>query len=129
MNTSQISTACYVILGGYTVLMNFCPPPTMVNISLFSIMIIVIGCFKSVNQMIKDYIEVSPEEEDLKKEGKIQEHVENEMSRVEVLSYDEAYKFPIVGSCMLGGLYMLIKYFGKKVVNYVLMFYFIFVGA
>lgn len=44
-------------------------------------------------------------------------------SEIESLSMDDAKWFPIQAGGMLCGLYVLIKYFGKEVVNYLLMAY------
>ena len=41
----------------------------------------------------------------------------------------DAYMFPIVGSCVLFGLYCLIKFFGKEIVNKFLLAYFVFACA
>lgn len=38
----------------------------------------------------------------------------------------DAYMFPVVGSSVLFGLYCLIKYFGKEIVNKLLLGYFVF---
>lgn len=38
----------------------------------------------------------------------------------------DAYMFPVIGSSVLFGLYALIKYFGKEIVNQVLLVYFLF---
>eukprot|EP01116_Phalansterium_solitarium_P001934 TRINITY_DN11776_c0_g1_i1.p1 TRINITY_DN11776_c0_g1~~TRINITY_DN11776_c0_g1_i1.p1 ORF type:complete len:396 (-),score=121.39 TRINITY_DN11776_c0_g1_i1:55-1242(-) len=46
----------------------------------------------------------------------------------ESMSSQDALKFPIVGSCTLGGLYLLFQYFNKDYVNMLLTGYFLFFG-
>jgi len=46
----------------------------------------------------------------------------------EVMSAKDAWRFPLVGSAMLFGLYVLFKLFNKDLVNLVLTAYFLFLG-
>lgn len=48
---------------------------------------------------------------------------------VETLSAQDAYMFPVIGSCVLFGLYLLFKFFSKDWVNLLLMSYFLFFGV
>jgi len=47
---------------------------------------------------------------------------------VETLSSKDAYMFPVIGSCVLFGLYLLFKYFSKEYVNLLLTAYFLLFG-
>jgi len=44
------------------------------------------------------------------------------------MSAKDAAMFPIYGSCVLFGLYLLVKNFNKDMVSYLLSFYFAFLG-
>jgi len=48
---------------------------------------------------------------------------------VETLSSKDAYMFPVIGSCVLFGLYLLFKYLSKEYVNLLLTTYFLFFGV
>jgi len=48
---------------------------------------------------------------------------------VETLSSKDAYMFPVIGSGVLFGLYLLFKYFSKEYVNLLLTLYFLFFGV
>jgi minor histocompatibility antigen H13 len=48
---------------------------------------------------------------------------------VETLSAQDAYMFPVIGSCVLFGLYLLFKFFSKDWVNLLLMSYFLIFGV
>lgn len=87
------------------------PIPIHVNITVFSLTIIYIGCVKSVKLLIREKICKT-------------EFAEGEEDGIETMGAKEAAKFPIVGSAMLFGLYLAIKYLGKSVVNWVLLGYF-----
>jgi len=67
--------------------------------TLFSLLIIYIGSFKSVELLIREKISVTD--------------FANAKDSIETVGVKEASKFPIVGSAFLFGLYMAIKYFGK----------------
>ncbi|KAH9978656.1 signal peptide peptidase-domain-containing protein [Lactifluus volemus] len=44
------------------------------------------------------------------------------------LTSEEAWLFPVIGSVLLGGLFLVIKYFGKEWINWLLSLYFILAG-
>uniref|UniRef100_A0A7S4NNE3 Minor histocompatibility antigen H13 n=1 Tax=Paramoeba aestuarina TaxID=180227 RepID=A0A7S4NNE3_9EUKA len=46
----------------------------------------------------------------------------------ETMSQKDAYMFPVVGSCVLFGLYLLFKFFSKEYINYLLTAYFLVFG-
>lgn len=50
-------------------------------------------------------------------------HVEKKGSSVEMVSKEDAMQFPLYAGAMLCGLYGLIKYFGKEIVNPLLLGY------
>ncbi len=84
--------------------------PVVVNTALFSISIIIAGCWRSVEEMIITFKAVHV---DKKKDG----------SSIETISNSDAMQFPLYAGGMLCFLYGLIKYFGKEVVNPLLMAY------
>lgn len=46
----------------------------------------------------------------------------------ETMTAKDAAMFPIYGSCVLFGLYLLVKHFNKDMISYLLSFYFAFLG-
>jgi len=48
--------------------------------------------------------------------------------KVEKMTHKDAYMFPVMGSCVLFGLYVLFKLFSKEYVNYLLTAYFLIFG-
>ena len=77
---------------------------------MFSLAIIIIGCFKSLEEIITEIKKV---------------HIKGskEASNIETVSKSDALQFPVVAGAVLVGLYGFIKYFGKENVNYVLLVY------
>jgi hypothetical protein len=57
------------------------------------------------------------------KKAHIDEKKEGETSSVETVTNKDALQFPLYAGGMLCGLYALIKFFGKDVVNYVILVY------
>ena len=49
--------------------------------------------------------------------------------QAETMTQKDAMKFPLVGSCVLFGLYLLFKFIGKEYVNALLTFYFLAIGV
>jgi len=92
-----------LIFGSYFVIL-----PVTVNLLLTTICIIYIGSHRSL--FLRDL-----------------EHPDN--GERDVMSAQDAYKFPIVGSCTLFGLYLFFKYFDKDLVNLLLSIYFSFIGT
>ncbi|CCM05708.1 uncharacterized protein FIBRA_07940 [Fibroporia radiculosa] len=45
------------------------------------------------------------------------------------LSASDAYLFPVIGSVVLFGLYLVVKYFGQEWINWLLQWYFTFAGV
>jgi minor histocompatibility antigen H13 len=85
--------------------------PVPVNLVAQATLIVYIGSYRSLNLLLK-------ESEGGAKAGE-----------TEVLSATDAYKFPIVGSVALFGLYVAFKYFDKDTVNLILTLYFSVVGV
>jgi minor histocompatibility antigen H13 len=85
--------------------------PVPVNLVVTSTTIVIIGSYRSLNLLISE------------KDGGLA-HDERE-----VLSSKDAYKFPIVGSVALFGLYLAFKFFDKDTVNLILSLYFSVIGV
>lgn len=84
--------------------------PTIVNTTCFPMLLIVAGSQRSVCEMIKNYKDIVVNRS-------------KDRSEVETLTKEDAMWFPVHAGVMLVGLYALIKYFGKEIVNYLLMAY------
>ncbi|OSD06722.1 hypothetical protein PYCCODRAFT_1403423 [Trametes coccinea BRFM310] len=54
---------------------------------------------------------------------------EEEEEEVERLSSQDAYLFPVIGSAVLLGLYLIVKYFGKEWITWLLQWYFTIAGV
>ncbi|KAI9068274.1 hypothetical protein FKP32DRAFT_1562055 [Trametes sanguinea] len=54
---------------------------------------------------------------------------EDEEEEVERLSSQDAYLFPVIGSAVLFGLYLIVKYFGKEWITWLLQWYFTIAGV
>ena len=110
MGSSDLLTQfCYAVIFVMTALAFFVTVPITVNMAIFPLAIIYIGSVKSVMLLIREKISKT----DFSSEANI-----------EVMGKKEAMKFPVIGSAMLLGLYLMIKFFGKGVVNILLLVYF-----
>ena len=49
--------------------------------------------------------------------------------QMEPMSTNDAMMFPVIGSCVLFGLFLMFKFFAKEYLNYLFTFYFLLVGA
>lgn len=105
---------CFALLFIFSVAAFFVKIPIQLNLTVFSLTIIYIGAIKSTQFMAKEKIH----REDFEAE-----------SGIETMGSKEAAKFPIVASAMLFGLYAVIKYVGKWVVNWLLLGYFMIGGV
>lgn len=110
-SSDQLSKLAYGILIVMSVAAFIVPIPIHLNITVFSLTIIYIGCVKSVKLLIREKICKT-------------DFAEGDEDGIETMGAKEAAKFPIVGSAMLFGLYLAIKYLGKQIVNYLLLGYF-----
>ena len=102
---------CYSILFGLTVIGIFTDAvPIQVSITLHSMLIIALGSFKSLEEMLKQIKKV---------------HIDKDggASTIEKMSFNDAWQFPVVAGATLCGLYFAMQYFGKESVNYFLMVY------
>ncbi|KAI0695522.1 signal peptide peptidase-domain-containing protein [Cytidiella melzeri] len=54
---------------------------------------------------------------------------DDEEERPERLSSEDAWLFPVIGSVVLFGLYLIVKYFGKEWINWLLQWYFTVAGV
>lgn len=84
--------------------------PIQVNITLHSMLIISIGAYKSLEEMIKQIKRV---------------HVQKLGSdaNIEQMSMSDAMQFPIMAGVSLTGMYFAMQFFGKEIVNYLLLSY------
>jgi len=85
--------------------------PIQISITVHSMVIIAIGSFKSLEEMLKQIKRIHI----LKDNSKA--------SNIEQMNFNDAWQFPIVAGCTLCGLYFAMDYFGKDAVNYFLMVY------
>ena len=53
---------------------------------------------------------------------------ENGEWQMETMTTKDAMKFPLVGSCVLFGLFLLFKFFAKEYLNLLFSFYFLLIG-
>jgi minor histocompatibility antigen H13 len=104
-------TFCYSVLFILTAIGIFSDKvPIQVNITLHSILIIAIGSFKSLEELLKQIKKV---------------HIDKskDAQTIEQMSFSDAWQFPIAAGATLCGLYFAMQYFGKEVVNYCLICY------
>lgn len=87
--------------------------PLVVQITCYSLAIIIIGANKSLDELILQFKKVHIDGE----------HDEDGKGGVETVSKDDAAMFPLYAGGMLVTLYGLIKVFGKEVVNPLLLAY------
>ena len=83
--------------------------PLHLSITAFSLSIIIIGSYGSLEVMIMEFKKVYLQ-------GKKSDHIES-------VSAKDAMQFPIVAGVMLCSLYALLKFFGKDSVNYFILAY------
>jgi uncharacterized membrane protein YcgQ (UPF0703/DUF1980 family) len=102
---------CYLVLFLLTVIGIFTDKvPIQISITLHSMLIIALGSFKSLEEMLKQIKKV---------------HIDKTggSSSIEKMSFNDAWQFPVVAGATLCGLYFAMQYFGKDAVNYFLMVY------
>ncbi|EWM21510.1 signal peptide peptidase family protein [Nannochloropsis gaditana] len=108
-STNYILPAAYVLLFGLWSMSNVVLIPVTFNLLATSLAIIYIGCHRSLQ--LRDKGAMSDEDQ------------------LETISKEDAYKFPLIGSCVLFGLYAAFKFFDKDWVNWLLAVYFSIIGA
>jgi minor histocompatibility antigen H13 len=104
-------TLSYIALFAIWGLSAFVLIPVPLNLITTSTLIVFIGCHRSLRLLRTESEGGAPKEEK------------------EVLSAQDAYLFPFMGSAALFGLYVAFKYFDKETVNLLLSFYFCVVGV
>lgn len=105
------TNVCYSILALLTVIGIFTDKiPIQISITIHSMLIIAIGSFKSLEEMLKQMKAIH-----IDKSGK--------GGNIEKMGFDDAWQFPIVAGCTLCGLYFGMEYFGKEAMNYFIMAY------
>ncbi|KAH9858832.1 signal peptide peptidase-domain-containing protein [Lenzites betulinus] len=62
-------------------------------------------------------------------EGSHRDEDEEDEEEVDRLSSQDAYLFPVIGSAVLFGLYLIVKYFGKEWITWLLQWYFTIAGV
>ena len=106
-----VEPLCYSTMFALTVATHFSDKiPLHLNITVFSLAIIIAGSFRSLRELITQVKKV---------------HIDGdtEDSQVETISNKDALQFPVFAGGMLLRLYGLIKVFGKESVNYFLLAY------
>jgi minor histocompatibility antigen H13 len=113
MLVNILELLCYVAMIGLTVQLHLDPTvvPIHVNISVFSMGIIFIGSLRSLNTLIE---EMHKSITDPKNAGE---------SQIETMTSSDAMQFPVMAGGVLCGLYGMMKYFGKEIVNQCLLVY------
>jgi minor histocompatibility antigen H13 len=108
----KIEIACFLAIIILTIITWVNPEliPIHLNITVFSMAIIIIGSYRSLQEVIVDMKKVHID-------GKKEE------SNIETVTSKDAMQFPLVAGGILCGLYLLIKVFGKESVNYFILVY------
>jgi len=101
---------CYGILFLLTFVGYFTDKiPIQLNITLHSVLIIAIGSYKSLDELLLQMKKVH-----IEKKGD---------SNIEQMSFSDAWQFPFYAGATLCSLYYGMQYFGKESVNYFIIFY------
>lgn len=110
MATNNYLNFAYLLLFSFWLLSYVIVIPVPLNLIVQSTCIVYIGSHRSINLLVSE------------SDGGMAS------SDKEVLSINDAYKFPLVGSAALFGLYLAFKYCDKETVNLVISLYFSLVG-
>lgn len=94
--------------------------PAFAQLVINALTCIYIGCFLSSKVQISMGLQHEKSEK-----GKLQRFVNIEDEKMQK---KDALMFPVIGSCVLFGLYTLYKFFDKIVLNYAFSLYFSFIG-
>lgn len=84
--------------------------PIQLNITLHSMLIIAIGSFKSLEEMIRQFKRVH-----IEKKAKSED--------IETMGWSDTLQFPLMAGATLCGLYFAMHYLGKDTVNYLIITY------
>lgn len=106
----------YVSLALLMTVNYFYALPVAFNTAAFSVLIIYSGAYSSADEMLKRYKAVHIDKSE-------------DASEIETLSSQDAYMFPVQAGITLCSLYALIKYFGKEIVNPLILAYMGFGGT
>jgi len=106
----MIELTCYTALVLLSVVNYFYALPVVLNTSAFSLCIIIAGCHRSVIELISQFKAIYIDKS-------------KSANEVETISKEDAMQFPLYAGGMLLFLYGMIKYFGKEVVNPLLLGY------
>ncbi|KAK1236344.1 hypothetical protein PQX77_000422 [Marasmius sp. AFHP31] len=90
------------------------------------------GAYGSLGTESKKKSDKKSKQKEKEKDGKESENEESESDGeedIELVSLEDAWWFPIIGSVVLFGLFLVIKYFGKEWINWFLGWYFSFAGV
>ena len=109
--SNSLLTLSYIVLFGQWALSSVVILPVSFSLVLTSTLILYIGCHRSLKLLLTEENGGSPK------------------SEKEVLSINDAYKFPFVGSAALLSLYIAFKVLDKDSVNLLLSFYFSLIGT
>mmetsp|Transcript_18696 Transcript_18696/g.27049 ORF Transcript_18696/g.27049 Transcript_18696/m.27049 type:complete len:398 (-) Transcript_18696:498-1691(-) len=107
-NGTIMYNASFIALFSFWAASYFIVIPVSINLIATSTLIIFLGCHRSLRLLDHDAIPLEEKE---------------------TLSEKDAYKFPIIGSVSLFGLYSAFKYLDKDMVNIILACYFSLVGV
>ena len=114
----MIDILCFGVIVVLTIVSSFVDVPIQVNITCFSLAIIISSAYKSVEQMMIEFKKIYVD----KKESE-------EGEGVETMTKDDVQNFPLQAGGMLVGMYALIKYVGKEFVNPMILAYLGFCGG
>ncbi|KAF9268677.1 hypothetical protein L218DRAFT_523744 [Marasmius fiardii PR-910] len=87
------------------------------------------GSLRSRTSKDREQKKKQSEKKGEKNEEESEEESEDEEEDMEVVSLEDAWWFPVIGSFVLFGLFLVIKFFGKEWINWVLGWYFSFAGV
>lgn len=96
----SVSHAYFVMLGITLAAASPIPVPVSVHMLIITLAIIYIGCYNSTTMGVDG------------------------AEKAEVMQSKDAYLFPVIGSVVLGSLYLVFKFLPKEYVNMVIKFYF-----
>ena len=115
----MIDVLCFGVIVVLTIVSSFIDVPMQVNITCFSLAIIISAAYKSVDQMMIEFKKIYVDKKTGGEDGE----------GVETMTKDDVQNFPIQAGGMLVGMYALIKYVGKEIVNPMILAYLGFCGG
>lgn len=99
---------CYAAIAGVTLFAAILPLPVPIHMLIITTLIVYLGCHNAVQ---------------------ITEQKEEDRPEMEKMERSDVYLFPIIGSCVLFGLYVLFKIFPKWLLVGLFKFYFMLAGV